>query len=53
MSSELSKDMRFEVNGFMEAISASDFPIRNRKVILKYATGDGRMSRQAKRQPST
>ena len=32
---ELSKDVHFESKGFMEAVSVTDFPIRDHKVILK------------------
>ena len=35
MSSELSGDVHFESKGFMEAVSITDFPIRDHKVILK------------------
>ena len=32
---ELSKDLHFESKGFMAAVSVTDFPIRDHKVILK------------------
>lgn len=35
MSPELSNDVHFESKGFMEAVSVTDFPIRDHKVILK------------------
>ena len=35
MNSELSKDLHFESKGFMAAVSVTDFPIRDHKVILK------------------
>ena len=35
MNPELSKDTHFESKGFMEAVSVTDFPIRDHKVILK------------------
>ncbi|HJE39371.1 MAG: hypothetical protein C7K11_03830 [Candidatus Amulumruptor caecigallinarius] len=35
MSPELSGDVHFESKGFMEAVSVTDFPIRDHKVILK------------------
>ena len=35
MNPELIKDVHFESKGFMEAVSATDFPIRGHKVILK------------------
>ena len=35
MNAELSKDVHFESKGFMEAVSVTDFPIRDHKVILK------------------
>ncbi len=35
MKEELSSDIHFESKGFMEAVSVTDFPIRDRKVILK------------------
>lgn len=35
MNLELSKDVHFESKGFMEAVSVTDFPIRDHKVILK------------------
>ena len=35
MSPELSGDCHFESKGFMEAVSVTDFPIRDHKVILK------------------
>lgn len=35
MRPELSKDVHFESKGFMEAVSVTDFPIRDHKVILK------------------
>ena len=35
MNPELSKDLHFESKGFMEAVSVTDFPIRDHKVILK------------------
>lgn len=35
MSAELSNDVHFESKGFMEAVSVTDFPIRDHKVILK------------------
>ncbi|HJA88323.1 MAG TPA: hypothetical protein H9778_06475 [Candidatus Parabacteroides intestinavium] len=35
MNPELSKDVHFESKGFMEAVSVTDFPIRDHKVILK------------------
>ncbi len=34
MNPELIKDVHFESKGFMEAVSATDFPIRGHKVIL-------------------
>ena len=35
MYPELSEDVHFESKGFMEAVSVTDFPIRDHKVILK------------------
>ena len=35
MNLELSKDLHFESKGFMAAVSVTDFPIRDHKVILK------------------
>ena len=35
MNPELSNDVHFESKGFMEAVSVTDFPIRDHKVILK------------------
>ena len=35
MNPELGKDVHFESKGFMEAVSVTDFPIRDHKVILK------------------
>lgn len=35
MSPELSGDVHYESKGFMEAVSVTDFPIRDHKVILK------------------
>ncbi len=35
MHPELSEDVYFESKGFMEAVSVTDFPIRDRKVILR------------------
>ena len=35
MHPELSKDVHFKFKGFMEAVSVTDFPIRDHKVILK------------------
>ena len=35
MNEELSSDVHFESKGFMEAVSVTDFPIRDHKVILK------------------
>lgn len=35
MLPELSRDVHFESKGFMEAVSVTDFPIRDHKVILK------------------
>ena len=35
MHPELSKDVHFESKGFMEAVSVTDFPIRDHKVLLK------------------
>lgn len=35
MHPELSKDVHFKSKGFMEAVSVTDFPIRDHKVILK------------------
>ena len=35
MNQELSKDLHFESKGFMAAVSVTDFPIRDHKVILK------------------
>ena len=35
MTPELSKDLHFESKGFMAAVSVTDFPIRDHKVILK------------------
>ena len=35
MNKELSSDVHFESKGFMEAVSVTDFPIRDHKVILK------------------
>ena len=34
MNPELSEDVHFESKGFMEAVSVTDFPIRDHKVIL-------------------
>ena len=34
MNPELSGDVHFESKGFMEAVSVTDFPIRDHKVIL-------------------
>lgn len=34
MNPELSEDVHFESKGFMEAVRVTDFPIRDRKVIL-------------------
>ena len=34
MSQELSDDVNFDSKGFMEAVSVTDFPIRDHKVIL-------------------
>ena len=34
MNPELSKDLHFESKGFMAAVSVTDFPIRDHKVIL-------------------
>lgn len=35
VNKELSEDVYFESKGFMEAVSVTDFPIRDHKVILK------------------
>lgn len=35
MNPKLSKDLHFESKGFMAAVSVTDFPIRDHKVILK------------------
>jgi len=35
MSSAFSRDIHFESKGFMKAVSVTDFPIRDRKVVLK------------------
>lgn len=35
MRKELSDDIHFEPKGFMDAVSVTDFPIRDHKVILK------------------
>lgn len=35
MNPELSGDVHFESKGFMEAVNVTDFPIRDRKVILR------------------
>ena len=35
MYPNLSHDIHFESNGFMEAVNVTDFPIREHKVILK------------------
>ena len=35
MNPDLSKDLHFESKGFMAAVSVTDFPIRDHKVILK------------------
>lgn len=35
MNEELSSDVHFKSKGFMEAVSVTDFPIRDHKVILK------------------
>lgn len=35
MNSELRDSVHFESKGFMEAVSVTDFPIRDHKVILK------------------
>ena len=35
MDKSLSSDVHFESKGFMEAVSLTDFPIRDHKVILK------------------
>ena len=35
MNPELIKDVHFESKGFMEAVSVTDFPVRDHKVILK------------------
>lgn len=35
MNEELSPDVHSESKGFMEAVSVTDFPIRNHEVILK------------------
>lgn len=35
MNEVLSSDVHFESKGFMEAVSVTDFPIRDHKVILK------------------
>ena len=35
MNPELSNDVHFESKGFMEAVSVTDFPMRDHKVILK------------------
>ena len=35
VNQELSKNVHFESKGFMEAVSVTDFPIRDHKVILR------------------
>ena len=35
MNPDLSKDLHYESKGFMAAVSVTDFPIRDHKVILK------------------
>lgn len=35
MNAELSENVHFKSKGFMEAVSVTDFPIRDRKVVLK------------------
>lgn len=35
MTPELQEDVHFESKGFMEAVSVTDFPIRDHKVILR------------------
>lgn len=35
MNAELNGDIHFESKGFMEAVSVTDFPIRDHKVILR------------------
>lgn len=35
MNPELSGDVHFESKGFMEAVSVTDFPIRDHKVVLR------------------
>ena len=35
MNPELSNDVHFESKGFMDAVSVTDFPIRDHKVILR------------------
>ena len=35
MNPELSKDVHFESKDFMEAVSVTDFPIRDHKIIFK------------------
>ena len=35
MNPELGNDIHFESKGFMDAVSVTDFPIRDHKVILK------------------
>ena len=35
MTSELQNDVHFESKGFMDAVSVTDFPIRDHKVILR------------------
>lgn len=35
MNEELSSDAHFESKGFMEVVNATDFPIRDHKVILR------------------
>ena len=35
MNPELSKDLHFESKGFMAAVSVTDFPIRDHKVIIR------------------
>lgn len=34
MNTALARDVHFELKGFMEAVSVTDFPIRDHKVIL-------------------
>ena len=36
MNPELGNDIHFESKGFMEAVSVTDFPIRDHKVILRW-----------------